>query len=226
MAGVASECSPVPFQPASRGGGNEARVQDIPNPPDFLETDPSLPDLMRKAQAGDSRSYETALREISRMLRPFLRSRLRDPDAQEDLLQEILLSVHRARHTYDSSRPFAPWLHAITRYRLIDYLRGAKKRNKEIADDSVMETLVARDFSPSLENMEFLKEALFRLPENQRRILELTILEGRSPREAAAILNISSVNARVISHRARRSLGVILKELGYEDGRIDQTTLF
>ena len=42
----------------------------------------------------------------------------------DDLLQEILISIHKARHTYDGERPYKPWAYAIAKFRLQDYLRA------------------------------------------------------------------------------------------------------
>ena len=44
-------------------------------------------------------------------------------DQSEDIVQDILLAVHLKRHTWDANAPFAPWLFAIARNKLIDALR-------------------------------------------------------------------------------------------------------
>ena len=44
-------------------------------------------------------------------------------EAVEDVVQEALITVHKARHTYDPARPFGPWFYAIVHSRLIDVLR-------------------------------------------------------------------------------------------------------
>jgi RNA polymerase sigma-70 factor (ECF subfamily) len=45
----------------------------------------------------------------------------------EDLVQEILIGLHGKRHTWDPARPFLPWLHAIARYKLIDFTRHRRR---------------------------------------------------------------------------------------------------
>ncbi|HEY8887543.1 MAG TPA: sigma factor, partial [Gallionella sp.] len=79
--------------------------------------------LMKQALNGDQRAYAEILQETSRFLRPYLAKRLSFTSEVDDLLQEILISIHKARHTYDGNRPYKPWVYAIARFRLQDYLR-------------------------------------------------------------------------------------------------------
>jgi DNA-directed RNA polymerase specialized sigma24 family protein len=73
--------------------------------------------LMAAAQDGDQGAYGRLLREILPLLRAAVAPHHRDPDRIDDAIQDVLLSVHRARHTYDRTRPFRHWLMAIARYR-------------------------------------------------------------------------------------------------------------
>src|SRR5262249_51692343 len=80
-------------------------------------SDEDLAGLMKTAQAGDTEAYTQLLQEVTVRLRRIVRryrSFLTDEDI-EDLVQEILLSLHSVRATYDPQRPFMPWLLAITR---------------------------------------------------------------------------------------------------------------
>src|SRR5881628_1563938 len=89
--------------------------------------------LMQAAQAGDAEAYTQLLEEIAPRIRQIVRSRRRFLGAEdiEDLVQDVLLSVHSVRASYDPQRPFMPWLLAITRNRLADssrrYARGAAR---------------------------------------------------------------------------------------------------
>src|ERR1700754_5331446 len=79
--------------------------------------------------AGDATSYRRFLDGLSGHLRAYLRRRL--PRAQadvEDILQETLLAVHNARHTYRNDQPLTAWVHAIARYKLMDFFRAHARR--------------------------------------------------------------------------------------------------
>src|SRR5204862_6526906 len=76
--------------------------------------------LMRAAQRGDAAAYTELLKSITpRIRRVVLRERaFAGLAAVDDLVQDVLLSVYAVRATYDSARPFEPWLLAIVRSRL------------------------------------------------------------------------------------------------------------
>src|SRR5438093_4067939 len=89
---------------------------------EFPAPDEDLTRLMARAQQGDSNAYVTLLRAITPRVRRLVRSRrgfLGENDV-EDIVQEVLLSVHAVRATYDPARPLMPWLSAIVRHRLAD----------------------------------------------------------------------------------------------------------
>ena len=71
--------------------------------------------LMAATQSGDRLAYDRLLREIVPYIRSIIRAWHRAPDRVEEIVQEVLLGLHRVRHTYDPARPFLPWLAAIAR---------------------------------------------------------------------------------------------------------------
>ena len=71
--------------------------------------------FMIAAQNGDGAAYEKLLVDVIPMLRGIVRAKVWDHDSAEDVVQNILLSIHRARHTYRPERPFLPWLRAVAR---------------------------------------------------------------------------------------------------------------
>ena len=89
-------------------------------------------DLMRSANAGDSTAYHRLLKSITPVLRAKAQRWVARPgqslDQAEDIVQDILLSVHQKRQTWNSNAPFAPWLFAIARNKLIDALRPDGRR--------------------------------------------------------------------------------------------------
>src|SRR5437016_10589366 len=86
--------------------------------------------LMKAAQAGEADAYVQLMQQLAPRLRLIVlryRSFLAAEDI-EDLVQDILLSLHAVRATYDPKRPFMPWLLAITRNRLADGARRYVRR--------------------------------------------------------------------------------------------------
>src|SRR5205807_1855986 len=70
---------------------------------------------MECVQKGDREAYRARLDDVGPPLLAFLRRRVADPHEVEDIHQETLIALHRARHTYDPARPLEPWLFAIAR---------------------------------------------------------------------------------------------------------------
>jgi RNA polymerase sigma-70 factor (ECF subfamily) len=168
---------------------------------------------MRAAQSGDAVAYEALLRTLLPALRRFVRSRVRDPDAAEDITQIVLLSVHRARHTWHPDRPFGPWWRAIARNATVDALRARSRRAaREVALDAVPEPAIeTRDATPGAPLDPRVAAALADLPESQRQAIELVHGRDLSIAEAAAAAGVSPGALKVRVHRGvaalRRLLG-------------------
>lgn len=179
-----------------------------------LEQDTRLADWMRLAQSGDKSAYDHLLRETSVLLRRYFGSRADSNEAAEDLVQETLVSVHRARHTYMPGRPFAPWMYAIARRRLADHWR---ERSRTVPVEALDESLdwVDRRQSATGDNGAQVTETLATLPENQRVVVELLKVNGLSIKETARRLEISEAAVKVTAHRAYERLR---KTLAKHDG--------
>src|SRR5688572_11289899 len=116
-------------------GGAEQKVT-IAIPMSEGSADEVLRHLMRAAQDGDADAYRALLTAVTPRLRRVIRRRraFLDPQDVEDLVQDVLLSVHAVRHTYDPVRPFTPWLLAIVRNRLADAARRyGRRKGRELA---------------------------------------------------------------------------------------------
>jgi RNA polymerase sigma-70 factor, ECF subfamily len=173
----------------------------------MTNTDANIEAVMRQALAGDKRAYAAALEYCVRILRPYLSRRVADKAAIEDLLQEILISIHKARHTYDAMRPFAPWVFAIAHYRLKDFLRVRyKDRLHYAADISEMEISGDMNVTESSFTYESIREEVRLLPQKQASILELMHSEGYTAKEVAQRLGMTESAVKVAAHRAYKVL--------------------
>ena len=87
---------------------------------------------MAAAQDGDQAAYARLLRDVLPFLRAIAARRHRTADRVEDVVQDVLLTVHRVRHTYDPARPFAHWLATIAERRSIDALPPGQREAIEL----------------------------------------------------------------------------------------------
>lgn len=173
--------------------------------------------LMQRAQQGDEQAYAELLRTIAPRIRQIVRTRRRGIAAEhvEDLTQEILMSVHTARATYDVSRPFGPWLSAIAKHRLADAARQhARQGAHEVAVADPAVTFADRSAnSPAAAfgETETLAEAIRVLPAGQRQAIELLKLQELSLKEAAAVTGLSTGALKLATHRAMTALRRVMR---------------
>mgnify|MGYP003386685599 CR=1 FL=1 len=173
----------------------------------MAEASKSLEALMIDALAGDQKSYAQALEATSRFLRPYLAKRLNQPSEVEDVLQEILISIHKSRHSYDGKRPFKPWAYAIAKFRLSDFLRAHYSDTlRNTAELDAAEHIAQYDVTENGMTYESIKEEIAKLPGKQPKILHLLHHEGHTAKEVAAKMNMTETAVKVAAHRAYKVL--------------------
>ena len=97
--------------------------------------------LMVKVQAGDDEAYRRLLNEIGPVLFSFVRRRVFNREMVQDVYQEVLLTFHKARHSYEPGRPLGPWLFTVARNSLLDALgRNRKFAEKEVPSEVLPES--------------------------------------------------------------------------------------
>jgi RNA polymerase sigma-70 factor (ECF subfamily) len=171
--------------------------------------------LMQAVQNGDAEAYVELLKRITPRLQQMVRNQRRFLDAADidDIVQEILVSLHAVRATYDPRRPFMPWLMAITRNRLADSGRRHARRNAhEVLVDELPVTSSAEETN-SVETYgdpEALRRAIKTLPPGQREAVEMVKLREMSLKEAAAVSGTSTGALKVSVHRAMTTLRKVL----------------
>ena len=165
---------------------------------------------MAAAQSGDGGAYARLLREIVPYVRGIVRRHHATQDRVDDVVQDVLLTVHRVRHTYDPARPFTAWLGAIAHRRSIDAVRrkvrvDAAETYSPIAYETYADPAANKDVAAH-ENSAVLSEAIAALPPGQRRAVELLRLKEMSLAEASAASGQSVGALKVSLHRAIRAL--------------------
>ena len=169
--------------------------------------------LMARAQGGEQEAYRRLLKEITPYLRSLAASSHRDPRDIEDTVQDVLLSVHGARHTYDPARPFGPWLVAIARRRTVDRLRRqGRARRYETPLTPEHETLAstATNYPEERVDAAAVRNAVEQLTPGQREAIKLMKLQEMSLRQAATASGMSIAALKVATHRGLKSLRKLL----------------
>jgi RNA polymerase sigma-70 factor (ECF subfamily) len=147
---------------------------------------------------------EAVYNEFDAQLRRFIRRRVSDADAVEDILQEVYVRIHARIHTLRDKGKLQSWIYQIARHAVIDYYRSQKPAAElpealPLLDDSD-ENDVVRELAPSVKAM------INCLPEKYRQALLLTDYQGLTQKEVAERLGLSWSGAKSRVQRAREKL--------------------
>lgn len=175
------------------------------NPPNKSE---HWKELAILAQGGDKRAYAELLRDIVPSIKAALAGKINTQDAIEDITQEVLVSVHKSLHTYDSTYSFRSWLMAITNFRRTDYLRSYyrdKNRKEAIESDGLFQdSLVTKPVAAG--ELKDIEAALNDISDAQRKIFTLLKIEGHSVAEVAQEMDMNESAVKVSAHRTMKKL--------------------
>jgi len=170
---------------------------------------------MQRAQRGDKEAYASVLILAATAVKRLVRRKWGEVRWLDDAVQETLLSVHRARHTFDPARSFAPWLYAIAQNRMIDVARRERRiGEREQGTDELPEPAVAVAHASAEIDIERIRQALAALPDRQRDVIIGMKYSGESVQEVGARLGMSSSTVKITAHRGYKALRRLLGDSG------------
>ncbi|MEV4360114.1 RNA polymerase sigma factor [Nonomuraea sp. NPDC049625] len=171
---------------------------------------------MRRKQAEfatDSVAFEAFYRRHVEGVTRFLARRVDDPHAVADLVADVFLAVMESAHTYRPGRGSeVAWLYGVARNTLSAERRRALRESQLTDRVSRRRPLDGDDIARLEERIDAERparrafQAMADLPEGERAVLELVVLDQLTVTEAASSLGIRSGTAMVRLHRARRTL--------------------
>ncbi|WP_077799264.1 RNA polymerase sigma factor [Streptomyces sp. JHA26] len=167
-------------------------------------------ELLRAVAAdADRRAFEELYRRYAPWLTARMRGRCADAGVVDDVVQETFLAVWRGSARYRTEGDVAGWLWRIASRRLVDALRGdgargrlrqalarLRHRDEASAEERVLAGVEHGD----------LAGALVRLSPELRAVLQATVIDGLTTREAAVLLGIPPGTVKTRAMRARRQL--------------------
>jgi RNA polymerase sigma-70 factor (ECF subfamily) len=164
---------------------------------------------MERYGAGDDSAFAVVYDAIAPRLYGYFLRQTREPARAEDLVQQTLLHIHRARDRFIPGAEVTPWAFAIGRRLLVDSLRKGRRevlleepetQGGVSQDPSGDEVVRARELATSMERV------LASLPVSQRTAFELIKGEGLSVAEAAQVLGTTVSAVKLRAHRAYEAL--------------------
>lgn len=157
-------------------------------------------ELMVLYQKGQEIAFSRLYSRYADRVYGYLRKRLQDPQAANDIFQAAFLKLHRSRDQFNSSFMFAPWLFAVVRTSLIDWQKD--KKNSQHTVELNEESYAA----PDIESPLIARADLLPLPEPQRAAIEMRYFDDLSFEEIAGRLETSPANVRQIVSRGLKNL--------------------
>lgn len=169
--------------------------------------DLELAEKMRLAQAGDRAAYAALLHILMPILKGFIYNKIGNRTDNEDLLQNILLAIHRSSHTYNTERSFKAWMFTIADYKVKDFLRTHYRHAAiDWVDFDGVEDSVAAPVTEEGGSREDVDEILKGLPEKAKRIVYMMKVEDFTAAEVAEKMGMSVSAVKVAAHRAYKTL--------------------
>jgi RNA polymerase sigma-70 factor (ECF subfamily) len=173
-------------------------------------SDPRLvSQAVARAQGGDMSALHFLYVRFADDVCAYVLGIVRDPHEAEDVTQNVFAKLMTAIRKYEQREvPFAAWILRVARNVALDHVRARRQIPCEQvrADD-------AGDERIGFERSQSLREALERLPEEQREVLVLRHLAGLSPGEIAERLGKTEGSIHGLHHRGRGALQAALREL-------------
>jgi RNA polymerase sigma-70 factor (ECF subfamily) len=151
--------------------------------------------------------------EFHASLLAFIARRVRDRDTAEDILQDVMLRIHRRAGELEHPAALGAWVHQIARNAITDHYRRAAVRREhpsgiELGDETPS-SAPDLDMTRS-EIAACLRPLLNQLTPVYRKALTLTELEGVAQTDAAARLGISTSGMKSRVQRGRAQLRELL----------------
>ena len=175
-------------------------------------------ELVRKSQLGDKAAFEQLVIRHQELVFSLAYKLTGNREMANDVAQEAFIRAWKAIEKFRGDSTFSTWIYRITVNTAWTLRKKAKKHNTLNIDDTYEPIVIDEKKDPELvainsDLSSVLINALDKIPIEQRIIVELKNIEGRSHKEIADYLDISVTAAKVRLHRAHQKLRQILEEV-------------
>jgi RNA polymerase sigma-70 factor, ECF subfamily len=175
-------------------------------------TDPTQR-IRPERSAADDAAFKRELVQLIPHLRAFARTLCGDPTAADDLAQDAMMKAWDARQSFQMGTNMKAWTFMILRNQFYSEKRRSW-RTAPLDVEMAENTLLANDDPTIPMELLELRQALAKLPDDQREALILVGAGGMAYEEAAKVCEcaVGTIKSRV--SRARRALETLLTEAG------------
>jgi RNA polymerase sigma factor (sigma-70 family) len=174
--------------------------------------------LMLAVRQGNLDSMSNLFEKFHRPLYNYFLHNTGKREASEDLVQEVFYKMIKYRHTYKDTGNFKSWMYTIARNSQIDYFRNLPKAMElDIKNtDLQLENSNPDTHFENTTNLNFLRKALFMLPDEKREVLLLSRFLDLKYQDIGEVLGCTVSNVKVKVHRALKELSQLFLKLTSE----------
>ena len=175
-------------------------------------------ELVKKSQLGDKSAFEELVKRHQDLVFSLSFKLTGNRELANDVAQEAFIRAWKAIEKFRGDSTFGTWIYRITVNTAWTLRKKAKKHYSLNIEDTQEPVVIDEKKDPELVAINsdlsvVLRKALNQIPLEQRIIVELKNIEGRSHKEIADYLAISVTAAKVRLHRAHKKLRNILEEI-------------
>jgi RNA polymerase sigma-70 factor (ECF subfamily) len=174
--------------------------------------DQQLYHIIEQCKKGDHKAQVELYRRFYRNMYNVSFRILNHSAEAEDAMQEAFIAAFKQLDRFRGEVSFGNWLKRIVINRSIDLLRKKKMHLEDLSKLSHRTDDEPAEFENDI-SIEMVKAAIANLPDNYRVVLSLFLIEGYDHEEIAEIMKISNGSSRIIYHRAKEKLKMLLMEM-------------
>lgn len=163
---------------------------------------------------GDRHAFAELVGRHRPRLYRLARGRSQSAEDADDALQEALLAAHRCAGGFRNDSAVGSWLHRIVINACTDRLRRNAARPTVALTDHAEETRAVTDHAAGVTTAVVVRQALMRLPAEQRAAVVAVDMHGYSVADAARLLGVAEGTVKSRCARARARLAVLLDPAG------------
>jgi RNA polymerase sigma-70 factor (ECF subfamily) len=167
------------------------------------------PEIFESFRAGDEEAVKWIYSKFSGAVYALSFDILRDRGRADDATQQTFIKAWRAADSFDPTRAIEPWIYSIARRTAIDIYRKERKRRP-------VDVVDIAEPGPSLDRIWEVYQvrlAVDQLADDEREVVRMSHFEGLTQKEIAERLDIPLGTVKSRSHRAHKSLLLMLSHL-------------
>jgi RNA polymerase sigma-70 factor (ECF subfamily) len=158
----------------------------------------------------DNTAFESIMDKYRLPLIYFIQRYVKVLDIAEDIAQDVFVYILINKKEYDFKYSLKTYLYTIAKSRALNYLKREKRivainENQIFANEELEEVIFSKEKSTNL------RKAVNRLSAKYQPVIYLADIENLKYKEICKVLNVSLPQVKVLLHRARKKLKIILE---------------